>query len=64
MLAERYPSLRSILIRTLAKCGSIANELSPPCLQSMALLARADDETRRAVLEVVQALSFGCGASK
>lgn len=54
MLAERHPDLRSILIRTLAKCGSISNEIGPPCMNSLALLAQADDETRRAVLEVTQ----------
>lgn len=54
MLAERHADLRSILIRTLAKCGSLSNEIGPPCLNSLALLAQADDDTRQAVLEVVQ----------
>ncbi|CAK9043765.1 unnamed protein product [Durusdinium trenchii] len=59
MLAERHPDIRSILIRTLTKCGSIANEIGPPCLHSMALLAQADDDTCQAVLEVDQEAGMG-----
>ncbi|CAJ1412823.1 unnamed protein product, partial [Effrenium voratum] len=54
MLAERHPDMRTILIRTLAKCGSIPNEVGPPCLNCMALLAQADEDTRKSVFSVVQ----------
>ncbi|OLP75210.1 hypothetical protein AK812_SmicGene45030, partial [Symbiodinium microadriaticum] len=57
LLAERHRDLRNIFIRTLAKCGSIATEVAPPCLAALAVLAQASDDSTAELYQAVANLN-------